>query len=48
MTRNVEEMLRNIGHLSMVEQEAIVRHTIQNWMHGEEQVDDILFSGIKI
>ena len=48
MTRNVEEMLRNIGHLSMVEQDEIVKQTIQHWMNEEEQVDDILFSGIKI
>ena len=47
MTRNVADMLRSIAHLNMVEQEKIVKQTIDTWMTNEEQVDDILICGIK-
>ena len=47
MTRNVADMLRNIAHLAMSEQEKIIKQTIKRWMKNEEQVDDILICGIK-
>lgn len=47
MTKNVGEMLRNVADLPMIEQEKIIKHTIAQWMKGQEQVDDILFTGIK-
>jgi len=43
----VADMLRSIAHLNMVEQEKIVKQTIDTWMTNEEQVDDILICGIK-
>ena len=47
MTRNVADMLRSISHLPMMEQNKAVKHTIQEWMKNEEQIDDILICGIK-
>jgi len=47
MTRNVVDMLRNISHLPMFEQDKVVRDTFKQWKNMEEQVDDILFCGIK-
>ena len=47
MTRNVADMLRSISHLPMMEQNKVVKHTIQEWMKNEEQIDDILICGIK-
>lgn len=47
MTKNVADMLRNIAHLPMIEQDKIVKHTIKQWMQNEDQVDDILICGIK-
>ncbi len=47
MTRNVADMLRNIAHLPMAEQEKVIKQTIKKWMKNEEQVDDILICGIK-
>ncbi|MBL4709244.1 MAG: PAS domain S-box protein [Flavobacteriales bacterium] len=47
MTRNVGEMLRDIAHLSMIEQQKVIKHTIQDWMSNEDQVDDILIAGVK-
>lgn len=46
MTKNVGDMLRGIAHLQMNEQKKIVEETIKDWMKEEEQVDDILISGI--
>lgn len=47
MTRNVGEMLRGIAHLSMIEQQKVIKHTIKDWMNNEDQVDDILIAGVK-
>ena len=47
MTRNVADMLRNIAHFPMAEQEKVIKQTIKKWMKNEEQVDDILICGIK-
>lgn len=47
MTRNVGDMLKGIAHLDIEEQEKIVKKTIKNWMKNEDQIDDILFIGLK-
>ncbi len=47
MTKHVGEMLQGIAHLSMTEQEKIIKKTIKDWMGKEDQVDDILFTGMK-
>ena len=47
MTKHVGEMLQGIAHLSMAEQGSVIKKTIKNWMGDEEQVDDILITGIK-
>ena len=47
MTKNVGDMLRGIAHLEIGEQESIVSNTISDWMKDEEQIDDILFIGLK-
>jgi PAS domain S-box-containing protein len=48
MTRNVGEMVLRIAHLPMVEQGKIIKSTIQDWMKNDDQVDDILISGIRL
>lgn len=47
MTKNVGEMLQKIAHLPMNEQGRIVKSTIGNWMEAEEQIDDILITGMR-
>tara|TARA_R110002096_G_scaffold378222_7_gene572136 strand:+ start:12221 stop:13879 length:1659 start_codon:yes stop_codon:yes gene_type:complete len=47
MTKHVGEMLQGISHLPMSEQGRIVKKTIQDWMKGNDQIDDILMAGIK-
>lgn len=47
MTKNVGQMLQKIAHLPMAEQGSIVKSTIGDWMCKEEQIDDILISGVK-
>ena len=47
MTRHVGEMLQGIAHLPMAEQGRVVKKTIKDWMGHEEQVDDILITGIR-
>jgi len=47
MSKNVGEMLQKIAHLPMAEQGRIVKSTIVDWMQNEEQVDDILMSGMR-
>lgn len=47
MVRHVGEMLKGIAHLPMNEQMVIVKQTIKDWMKDEDQIDDILISGIK-
>lgn len=48
MTANVRKMLENIHHLPMKEQMKIIRATFFNWKGEQEQVDDVVFIGIKI
>jgi serine phosphatase RsbU (regulator of sigma subunit) len=47
MTRNVGQMNEKIAHLPMSEQGTIVKKAILDWMKNEEQIDDILISGIR-
>ena len=47
MTKHVGEMLRKIAHLPMAEQGRIVKSTIVDWMQDEEQIDDILMTGMR-
>lgn len=47
MTKHVGEMLRKIAHLPMEEQGKIVKSTITDWMKEEEQIDDILMTGMR-
>ncbi|KAA3643692.1 MAG: PAS domain S-box protein [Bacteroidetes bacterium] len=47
MTKNVVAMVTKIAHLEMAEQGKIVKSTIMTWMENEDQIDDILFAGIK-
>jgi PAS domain S-box-containing protein len=47
MTKHVGEMLRKIAHLPMAEQGRIVKSTIADWMKDEEQIDDILMTGMR-
>ena len=47
MTRNVADMPRNIAHLTMIEQEKVIKKSIKLWMKNEEQVDYILICGTK-
>lgn len=47
MTKNVASMVQKIAHLSMKEQGQVIKKAIHDWMQNEEQVDDILITGIK-
>jgi len=47
MTKNVGEMLKKIAHLPMSEQGGIVKSTIKDWMKDEDQIDDILMTGLR-
>ncbi|HRX30608.1 MAG: SpoIIE family protein phosphatase [Bacteroidales bacterium] len=48
MAKNFKELLVNISSKSMEEQQAILEDTIDKWMGGNDQVDDILVMGIRI
>lgn len=47
MTKHVGQMLMKIAHLPMPYQGQIVQSAIKDWMKVEEQIDDILITGIK-
>jgi PAS domain S-box-containing protein len=47
MTKNVGTMVTKISNLSMKEQGQIIKKSIKDWMRDEDQVDDILITGIK-
>ena len=47
-SRNMKNLMIEICHLPCEEQHDILKNTITDWMVNEEQVDDILVSGIKI
>ncbi|HWY11017.1 MAG TPA: SpoIIE family protein phosphatase [Bacteroidia bacterium] len=48
MTRLFKEILCNIQHKSMPEQEQHLNSFLDNWKGGAEQVDDILVIGIRL
>lgn len=47
MTRNVGKMVKSISNLSMKEQGQIIIRTIEDWRRNEEQIDDILITGVR-
>ena len=47
-SRNMKNLMIKISELTCEEQHKILKDTITDWMVNEEQVDDILVSGIKI
>lgn len=47
MTKNVGKMVTSISNLDMNEQGEIIVQTILDWKRDEEQIDDILITGIK-
>ncbi|HEY0030196.1 MAG TPA: tetratricopeptide repeat protein [Bacteroidia bacterium] len=47
MTKKLKEILVDIQHKSMPEQESHLDHFIEQWRSGTEQVDDILVIGIR-
>jgi len=48
MTKNLKKLILSIRNKDIPEQESIIKSTINNWMKGYEQVDDLLFIGIKM
>lgn len=48
MTKKFKEILLNIQHKPMPEQEAHLESFIENWKAGTEQVDDILVIGVRL
>src|SRR5690554_110335 len=46
-TQNVAEMIKSMAHLPMKNQFKIVQVALKEWMKNEQQIDDILFTGIK-
>ncbi len=47
-SRNMKNLMITISEFSCEKQHTILKDTITDWMKDEEQVDDILVSGIKI
>ncbi|MDB4534726.1 SpoIIE family protein phosphatase [Vicingaceae bacterium] len=47
-SRNMKNLMIEISELPCDEQHKILKDTITDWMKNEEQIDDILVSGIKI
>ena len=48
MTKNLKKLILSIRNKDIPEQESIIKNTINTWMQGYEQVDDLLFIGIKM
>ncbi len=48
MTVAVRELLEKIHHKPMKEQSRIIRDTFYNWKDDLEQVDDVIFMGVKL
>ena len=48
MTSAIKEMLKEIHQKSMQEQYNIVKNTYLSWKQSHEQVDDVIFIGIKL
>jgi len=48
MTKNLKKLILSIRNKNIPDQENIIKTTINEWMKGYEQVDDLLFIGFKI
>ena len=48
MTKKFREILIEIQHLTMDEQEKYLNDFIEGWKKGADQVDDILVIGVRI
>ncbi len=48
MIKKLRELLCNIAHHPLHEQEKIVRETFNNWLGKLEQIDDVCLVGIKV
>jgi serine phosphatase RsbU (regulator of sigma subunit)/uncharacterized protein HemY len=48
MVKNFKNTLQNIHHKSLTEQKFILEKTLDEWMHGTHQIDDILVMGVRI
>lgn len=48
MTKKFRELLVEIQHLSMAQQEKYLDDFIENWKNGVEQIDDILVIGVRL
>ena len=48
MTKNFKDFIFSIHHQPLDEQEYALRKNINDWMHGYEQVDDLLVIGVKL
>jgi ligand-binding sensor domain-containing protein/serine phosphatase RsbU (regulator of sigma subunit) len=47
-TKRMRELLKEIGHLPMDQQETIIRRIFTDWKGHGEQFDDMLFMGFKV
>ena len=48
MSKNLKQLILSIRNSSMAEQEKTIRDTINQWMVGYEQVDDLLVIAFKL
>lgn len=48
MIKNFKELLLSINHLPPEAQKIQLEYSLKEWMDGEEQIDDILVTGLKI
>ncbi len=48
MIKNLRKTLHNINSRPMKEQKAILEKTLDDWMNGAHQIDDILVMGVRI
>ena len=48
MKSHFRQLLREIHNLPLVKQKEILNRTINNWMRGHEQVDDMIIIGAKL
>jgi serine phosphatase RsbU (regulator of sigma subunit) len=48
MTKKFKEILLEIQHKTMLEQEHYINYFIENWKKSIEQVDDVLVIGVRI
>jgi len=47
MSKRFRELILNIQHLKMNEQEKVIASTFEDWRGDAPQVDDVLVIGIK-